>query len=486
MLFNSRDFLIFFPIVVFLYFKAKPLHRNLLLLAASYYFYMCWKPAYIILIVTSTLVDYICAQMMDKTDNKRVRRSYLIISIVCNLGLLFTFKYLNFFAWTTKYFLGSRGIELAQPLLNVLLPVGISFYTFQTLSYTIDVYRGNTRPEKRPINFALYVSFFPQLVAGPIERSSRLLPQFDKQYEFDYRRVTDGLRLMLWGMFKKVVIADTLAKLVDPVYSNPTDSTGPALVAATIFFAFQIYCDFSGYTDIAIGAAKVLGIELMKNFDRPYSAKSIREFWRRWHISLSTWFRDYLYIPLGGNRVSITRNYFNLVIVFFLCGLWHGANWTFVIWGLLHGSFMIISRITERPREWFSQITGLQKIPAVHNILKMAITFGLTCFAWIFFRAQTVSDAWYITTHIFSGWGQLAADSGLSNLFILNTPVAFIIALVLIIILEIVQLLQSRYQEQSVLRKIPIWIRWPIYYSAIISILLFGNPEGQEFIYFQF
>lgn len=486
MLFNSRDFLIFFPIVVFLYFKTKPRNRNILLLAASYYFYMCWKPAYIILIVTSTMIDYICAQRMAKTDKLPARRSYLIISLICNLGLLFTFKYLNFFAWTTKYFLGTRGIELAEPLLNVLLPVGISFYTFQTLSYTIDVYRGDTKPEKRLINFALYVSFFPQLVAGPIERSSRLLPQFDNDIEFDYHRVTDGLRLMLWGMFKKVVIADTLAKLVEPVYSSPSDYTGPALVAATFFFAFQIYCDFSGYTDIAIGAAKVLGIELMKNFDRPYSAKSIREFWRRWHISLSTWFRDYLYIPLGGNRVSKSRNYFNLVVVFFLCGLWHGANWTFVIWGLLHGAYMIVSRITKRPRARLAQIIGLHKIPVFHNFFKMTITFGLTCFAWIFFRSQTLSDALYIVKHIFSGWGQLATKGGLSSLFIFDTPVAFVIALVLIIILEIVQLLQSHYPAQGVLKEVPVWVRWPVYYIAVISILIFGSPEGQEFIYFQF
>ncbi len=384
------------------------------------------------------------------------------------------------------YFLGYSQAERAAPLLKVLLPVGISFYTFQTLSYTIDVYRGDTKVEKRLINFALYVSFFPQLVAGPIERSTRLLPQFDKEVEFDYRRVTDGLKLMLWGMFKKVVIADTLAKLVNPVYGNPTDYQGPALTAATIFFAFQIYCDFSGYSDIAIGAAEVMGIELMQNFDRPYSSKSIREFWRRWHISLSTWFRDYLYIPLGGNRVSIYRHYINLTIVFFLCGLWHGASWTFVIWGLLHGSYMIISRITEKPRELLAQITGIEKVPIVQNAFKVSITFALTCFAWIFFRAQTLSDAWYIVSNIPSGWGQLFRQENLSGLYILNTPVAFFIAIILIIILEIAQFFQGRCVVREVLRSRPIWLRWSLYYIAVLSILLFGNPEGQDFIYFQF
>ena len=486
MLFNSRDFLIFFPIVVFLFFTVKQRHRNILLLAASYYFYMCWKPAYIVLIITSTLINYFCSLRMSETENISYRKLYLTLSIVSSLGILFVFKYLNFFAWTTKYFLGYSQIERAAPLLNVLLPVGISFYTFQTLSYTIDVYRGETHAEKRLINFALYVSFFPQLVAGPIERSTRLLPQFDNEVKFDYHRVTDGLKLMLWGMFKKVVIADTLAKLVNPVYGNPANYEGPALTAATIFFAFQIYCDFSGYSDIAIGAAEVLGIELMQNFDRPYSSKSIREFWRRWHISLSTWFRDYLYIPLGGNRVSKFRNYINLTTVFFLCGLWHGANWTFVIWGLLHGSYMIISRITETQRAKIAQITGIDKVPIVQNALKVSITFGLTCFAWIFFRAQTLTDAWYIIGHIPSGWDQLLRLENLNNLYILNTPVAFFVSIMLIMILETAQFMQGRCNVREMLQNRPIWLRWSLYYIAVICILLFGSPEGQDFIYFQF
>ncbi len=480
MLFNSRDFLVFFAIVVALYYSLAHRKRGILLLIASYYFYMSWQPAYIVLILTSTVAAYLCGLKMGPGVDKRSRKAYLIISLVCNLGLLFVFKYLNFFGYTVKTMLGYSPVEAAAPVLNVLLPVGISFYTFQTLSYTIDVYRGDREPETRLGQFALYVSFFPQLVAGPIERSTRLLPQFDREVQFDYERVTDGLRLMLWGMFKKVVIADTAAKLVDPVYGDLTAHQGPALATATFLFAFQIYCDFSGYSDIAIGAAKVLGFDLMENFHRPYFAKSIREFWRRWHISLSTWFRDYLYIPLGGNRVSEMRHYFNLTIVFLLCGLWHGASWTFVVWGALHGMFMVVGGATAQLRERISAAVGLDRVPEIHKVVKIVVTFGLTCFAWIFFRAQNISDAWYVISHLATGWDDL------SGTYILDTPVALIVVLTAIAIMEIVHFVQRGGPVREKLKAGPVWLRWGFYYAAVIAILLLGSSEGQEFIYFQF
>jgi D-alanyl-lipoteichoic acid acyltransferase DltB (MBOAT superfamily) len=447
---------------------------------------MCWRPAYIILILISTLIDYYCGLGMGRTSNKKKRKLFLITSLCSNLGLLFIFKYLNFFGWTVKYFLGYTQAQCAAPILDILLPVGISFYTFQTLSYTIDVYRRDRKPEKRLGIFALYVSFFPQLVAGPIERSTRLIPQFDNHVKFDYDRVASGLKLMLWGMFKKVVIADNLAQFVDPVYSNASDYTGPSFVIATVFFAFQIYCDFSGYTDIAIGSARVLGFDLMKNFDRPYAAGSVTEFWRRWHISLSTWFRDYLYIPLGGNRVSPSRNYINLFIVFVLCGFWHGANWTFVIWGVLHGLYLMTEKFTANFRASIVKKLSLDKMQPLLKFTRVLITFVLVCFAWIFFRAQNLSDAWFIVTHLFNGWSSVFNGHNLQPVLILGSYKFFATALILIGVLEMVHLLQSKGSVIKKLNTKPIWLRWSVYYILIISIMLLGNFNSQEFIYFQF
>lgn len=482
MLFNSVNFLVFFTLIVSAYFALPHRWRWLLLLAGSYYFYMCWKPAYIILIIISTLIDYFCGLGMGRTSKTGRRKLLLIMSLSTNLGLLFTFKYLNFFAYSFKHVFGFG--EQANPFLNVLLPVGISFYTFQTLSYTIDVFRGIRPPEKRLGIFALYVSFFPQLVAGPIERSTRLLPQFDNVIKFDYERVVDGVRLMLWGFFKKVVIADTLAKFVDPVYNSPADYAGPSYFVATVFFAYQIYCDFSGYTDIARGSAQVLGIELMENFNRPYYSKSVREFWRRWHISLSSWFRDYLYIPIGGGRVTLPRHCFNLLIVFLLCGLWHGANWTFIIWGLLHGTYLIIGQLTHNARAQFTGWIGLDKTPLLKKLVQVGITFGLICFGWIFFRANSLTDALYIATHLFSGWRLLTTQSQL--VFIAGRPSLFILCILLLIVLESVHLLERRVDWRTVLKLKPIWFRWAVYYSLVISIMLLGSLNAEPFIYFQF
>ncbi|MEM1270711.1 MAG: MBOAT family protein, partial [Bacteroidota bacterium] len=415
MFFNSVEFLIFFPVVVGLYFATPHRFRWILLLAASYYFYMAWEPAYALLIAGSTVVDYFTARAMGSRATKRERRPFLWLSLAANLGLLGYFKYANFFAGS----LNALRVLPEVPYHDFLLPVGISFYTFQTLSYTIDVYRGARDAERHFGIFALYVSFFPQLVAGPIERSTRLLPQFFEHYGFDYERVASGLRLMLWGFFKKVVIADHVATYVDVVYNSPADHTGLTVWIATYFFAFQIYCDFSGYSDIAIGTARVMGYELMDNFRRPYFSKSIAEFWRRWHISLSTWFRDYVYIPLGGNRVSKGRWYANLMIVFLVSGLWHGANWTFVVWGGLHGLYLVVGLVTQPARDqaWSrvvsnQQLQRMSFLPSGATVRKWVavfVTFHLVVLAGVFFRAANVGEAWLLLGNMFQAGPMLPA-----------------------------------------------------------------------------
>jgi D-alanyl-lipoteichoic acid acyltransferase DltB (MBOAT superfamily) len=357
------------------------------------------------------------------------------------------------------------------------------------LSYSIDVYRGKAKTEKHLGIFALYVSFFPQLVAGPIERSTHLLPQFIKKHNFDYQKCKDGILLMLWGFFQKVVIADRLAILVNQVYNHPTQYNGIALVVATIFFAFQIFCDFSGYSNIAIGAALVMGFDIMENFRQPYHAASVSEFWKRWHISLSSWFKDYLYIPLGGNRVAKWRWYYNIILVFLISGLWHGANWTFLLWGGLHGFYMLFGIVTQPTREKITNAVGLDKLPRHHKVLKVFTTFVLVCFAWIFFRANNISDAGFIISHLFTGW-EIALEFEKLKFLVLSLGLnesQFIIAIVSICIMELVHFIQrQRGSIRSLLSAQPIFFRWAAYYGLIFGIALFGQLEAQEFIYFQF
>ena len=483
MLFNSFEFMIFFPLVVIGYFLLPPRFRWAFLLGASYYFYMCWKAEYLVLIVISTLIDYVAGLRMGKTTVRSRRKKYLLLSLVANLGILFTFKYANFFSESLRVALNQFNIFYDMPMFDLLLPVGISFYTFQSMSYTIDVYRGEQQPERHLGKFALYVAFFPQLVAGPIERSLRLLPQFDRVFKFDYERVVSGLRLMLWGFFKKLVIADRLAIYVNEAYNHPAEYQGLTLLLATYFFAIQIYCDFSGYSDIAIGAARVMGYDLMTNFRQPYFSKSISEFWRRWHISLSTWFRDYLYIPLGGNRVGKQRWYFNLFAVFVISGLWHGANWTFVVWGALHGGYLIFAIVTADWRQKLAHWSGLAKRPALHNLLRTLITFHLVLFAWIFFRANSLSEAFMII-------GNMAAlDFSLESLKSLNIALGWgelLVAIGSILFLELAHLLQSRGKVHSWITARPAALRWSVYYLLLLAIAFFGVFNHSEFIYFQF
>lgn len=401
MLFNSLAFLLFFPIVCIIYFLlGRNKYRNPFLLLASYYFYMNWKPVYAVLILTSTVLTYACGLLVERcAEDKRKKKSFLVTSLLINFGILFIFKYFNFINESVFSLLSSFGLRWAVPNLDVLLPVGISFYTFQAVGYSIDVYRGTIKAERSFITYALFVSFFPQLVAGPIERAKNLLPQFHEEHHFDIDDVTEGVKQMIWGFFMKLCVADVISEYVDAVYNNVANHSAPSMMLATVLFAFQIYCDFAGYSNIAIGAARVMGFRLMENFKQPYWASSIKEFWKRWHISLSTWFMDYVYIPLGGNRVKYYRHLLNLMITFLISGLWHGANWTFVLWGALHGFFIVIENI-------FKRFVGDFKSKSL--FLKGLCTmfcFVLVCFAWIFFRANNISDAFVIVDRFFTGWG---------------------------------------------------------------------------------
>ena len=469
------------------YFAIPHRLRWILLLGASYYFYISWKPAYVILIIITTLITYYAGIRMGKIGTKPKRKTILFFSLFFNLGFLFVFKYYNFFSDSLRVIFQQYNLFYGSPALDVLLPIGISFYTFKNLSYVIDVYRGDKSPEKHLGYLALYVVFFPQLLAGPIERATRFLPQLYGRFDFDYSRVTNGLKLMLWGLFQKMVIADNLALLVDSVYNNPTHHSGVGLVLGTFFFAFQIYCDFAGYSDMAIGAAQVMGFTTMDNFNRPYFSKSIPEFWRRWHISLSTWFRDYLYIPIGGNRVTVPRWYFNLFIVLLICGLWHGANWTFVVWGGLHGIYLVFSAFTQKMREKIRKAIGLDRVPRLHHDLKIVVTFFLVCFAWIFFRANNISDAIYIISHLFTGWEDIFhADDLMKNLLWGSLKFEWIIALASVGVLILVERGTGHGSIAEMISAKPIWIRWPAYYFIFLSILLFGVFGKKQFIYFQF
>ncbi|MCB0211335.1 MAG: MBOAT family protein [Anaerolineae bacterium] len=485
MLFNSIEFLIFFPIVLILYFACPYRYRWALLLAASYYFYASWKLEYIVLILISTLISYFTAIQIAKSEAPTKRTTLLIISLIVNLGILFAFKYFNFFNDSLREAFTPFNIAYNVPMFQVLLPVGISFYTFQTVGYVIDVYRGQVEAEHHLGRFALFVSFFPQLVAGPIERAANLLPQFRQNFDFDEERVGSGLRLILWGMFKKVVIADRLGLYVSAVYGTPTEWAGWPVLMATFFFAFQIYCDFSGYSDIAIGAARIMGFDLMENFRRPYFARSPLEFWRRWHISLSTWFKDYVYIPLGGNRVSVPRWYLNFLIVFLVSGLWHGAAWTFVLWGGLHGLFVIADAATKNLRAGLVQRIGLDQQSPVLAVVSTLFTFILVCLAWVFFRANSVNEAFLLLGTMFP----------LSNFADINAPWAavagnpaqeMVLSLALIVLLVGVHWVQERQWQVPIFFQQPIWLRWAAYLILAIANMNLGVTQEVPFIYFQF
>lgn len=488
MLFNSWQFLVFFPLVTTLYFFSPHKYRWALLLGASSIFYMAFIPAYVLILLGLIITDYFAGIYIEQSTGRR-RSLFLVISLVANVGFLAFFKYFNFLNDNISFL--AQAIHWNYPIshLMILLPIGLSFHTFQAMSYTIEVYRGKQKAERHLGIYALYVMFYPQLVAGPIERPQNLIHQFYEKHQFDYQRVSDGLKLMAWGLFKKIVIADRLAILVNQVYSDPTSYTGLPLIVATIFFAFQIYCDFSGYSDIAIGAAQVMGFRLMDNFNRPYFSKSIGEFWKRWHISLSSWFRDYLYIPLGGSRVPIWRWQVNLFFVFLISGLWHGANWTYVIWGGINGFFLLFSIWTRAIRKKIVMTIGLDRLPRFYQGVQVLTTFSLVCFAWIFFRAKTLPDALYIVTHIFDGLSRVivspqAVVDSLRGLGFRKTD--YLVALGSIGVMEGFHLIQRHGSIRHLLSGRPAWFRWAVYYLLIAAILLFGIFKKSQFIYFQF
>ena len=396
MLFNSTEFMIFFPVTLILYWIFPNKYRYICLFIASYTFYMFWNPKYALLMGTSTVVTFLSGVLIEKL---RYKRTVVAFSFIINLAILIFFKYFDFLLQNINIVLSAFNIKLIEKPFDIILPVGISFYTFQALSYTIDVYRGEIKSEKNIIKYALFVSFFPQLVAGPIERSKNLLIQvdnLDKIKRFDYERITEGLLLMLFGYFQKMVIADRAAILVDTVFNSYYEYNSMALILAAVFFAIQIYCDFGSYSLIAIGTAKVMGINLMENFNTPYFARGIKEFWGRWHISLSTWFRDYLYIPLGGNRCSKFRKSFNILVTFLVSGLWHGANFTFIAWGAIHGIFHIIEELLKPIKEKYLNKFNVKTSAFSFLVLEIIITFIIVDLAWIFFRAETIHDAHFI------------------------------------------------------------------------------------------
>jgi alginate O-acetyltransferase complex protein AlgI len=484
-LFTSYPFLIFFAVVTPVYFALPHKFRWAWLLAASCAFYMWFIPIYILVIFATIVIDYVAGLLIARSTGRR-RKMYLVVSIVATCLVLAVFKYLGFLSETITAIAHALGLEHPGKVLSIVLPLGLSFHTFQGLAYVIEVYRGRQPAERHPGIFAVYVMFYPQLVAGPIERPQNLLHQFREVHRFDGARVADGLKLMLWGFFKKLVIADRLAAFVDQVYGNVHGNSGLSLGLATVFFAIQIYCDFSAYSDIAIGAAQVMGFRLMTNFDRPYHSASIAEFWTRWHISLSSWFRDFLYIPLGGNRVPKWRWQFNLFVTFVLSGLWHGADWTFVIWGALNGFYFVFALWTRRSRDWMAKVTRLERHPTVRRIFGVVVVFSLITFSWIFFRADSLADAWYVVTHLFSGWGTGLAGLR-ANLAAVSFGVPVIAALLVAIgFMEFVHWWQRRGDIRHLFAGAPPPVRWLVWYGLVFGILIAGVFANEQFIYFQF
>jgi len=478
MLFNSFSFALFLPVVFLLYwfvFNKKLLHQNLLLLVASYFFYACWDYRFLFLLVFSTFLDYFTGLKMADAPNTRMKKFWFWLSVCVNLGFLGIFKYYNFFAGSFADALSHLGIKTNFWTLKVILPVGISFYTFHGLSYVIDIYKDRIKPVRNYIEYAVFVSFFPLLVAGPIERATHLLPQIQRPRQFDYARAVDGLKQILWGLFKKMVIADNCAEYANIIFNNHARYSGSTHIMGALFFTFQIYCDFSGYSDIALGAARLFGIELLRNFAFPYFSRDIAEFWRRWHISLSSWFRDYLYIPLGGSKGGKWMVVRNTFIIFLVSGFWHGANWTFIAWGALNAIYFLPLSLMKRNRNNLEIVAQGKILPSLRDLLNMGITFSLTVFAWIFFRADSIAMALSYIRKIFSK--SILTMPEMSP----KTILAYVGVFVIIEWL-------GREQQFAIAKlgnKMPKPIRWAMYYGIIVAIIFLSGSQ-QKFIYFQF
>ena len=488
MLFNSLSFLIFFPLVCFVYFVIPARIRYLWLLGASYYFYMCWNARYALLMALSTVITYASGLLIGRFRTKA--RLWVALSFGSNLAILFFFKYASFLLESLQKAAAMVHVQINLPAFDILLPVGISFYTFQALSYTMDVYRGEIEPERNLLKYALFVSFFPQLVAGPIERSKNLLDQVAVPHRFDYDRAAAGLQMMLWGFMEKLILADRAAIFVDAVYGDWQNQSGAMLLLATILFAFQIYCDFGGYSHIAIGAAQVLGIRLMDNFRQPYFATSVQDFWRRWHISLSTWFRDYLYIPLGGNRKGKLRRDVNLMITFVVSGLWHGADWHYVAWGGLNGAFQVIGGRTRVLRQKIADALRIDTKTASWKLLQQLTTFVLICLTWVFFRADGMGAAFGILRKFVGdfrfgtllGGGVCQYGLDMANLQLLIVAI--------LVLLAVDYLHEKGVRIRDSLARQNTLARWIVCWAALLCVLVFGIWGGEydasAFIYFQF
>lgn len=494
----SPQFFLFFLVIVTIYFAIPHKSRSWLLLIVSCLFYLSFIPVYIFILFGLIIVDYLAGLYLEKTKSVPLKRAILLFSIISSISTLFVFKYLNFFVGNTFALAKFIDWNYSITALEIIIPIGLSFHIFQSLAYVIEVFKKKQKAERSLKIYALYVMFFPQLLAGPIERPQNVLHQFKIRQKFDYQRVIKGFRLILWGAFQKVVIADRLAFVVNSIYNNPHQYTGFPLILATFFFAFQIFCDFAGYSNIARGTAQVLGINLMINFDRPYSSKSVSEFWRRWHISLSSWFRDYLYIPLGGNQVSRWRWHFNILLVFSISGFWHGANWNFIIWGILHGIYIVIETWAGHIKQILVPKIVLNLPQNISTFLQIFLTFSLVSFAWIFFRANSLDDATYIVTHLFKNLDtqinlveKFNIDSFIlfvnqnDKVFGLNF-IDFIVVIIALIVMESVHFAQGRTNINSWISRKPVFIRWLIYYALFIPIIYYSAFKHEQFIYFQF
>ncbi|WP_278351581.1 MBOAT family O-acyltransferase [Chryseobacterium gleum] len=477
MLFNSIGFLIFLPIVFILYwfvFRKKYQHQNLMLLVASFYFYACWDWRFLFLLMFSIGLDFVSGLQIEKSKTKKEATFWLTLSIVINLGFLGFFKYYNFFAESFADLLSGFGFTVNVWLLNIVLPVGISFYTFHGLSYVIDIYKKRIKAETNFIDYALFVSYFPLLVAGPIERATHLLPQIQKKRVFNYEQAADGMRQILWGFFKKMVIADNCAPLVNEIFTNYQTESPANLLMGAVLFAFQIYGDFSGYSDIALGVSRLFGIELLKNFAFPYFSRDIAEFWRRWHISLSSWFRDYLYIPLGGSKGGLMMKVRNTFIIFLVSGFWHGANWTFIIWGGLNALYFMPLLLADKNRQNLEVVAMDRLLPSFKEFFKILLTFGLTCFAWIFFRAESVTQAVLYIKRIID-----------PALFIIPKPFPFKV-FSLVAVMFVIEWINRGKNHGLEIDQFKPWIRRILYLVIIYIILRYANFGNNEFIYFQF
>ena len=484
MTFNSWEFLLFYPIVLLLYFVLPKKLKWPMLLIASYYFYMCYQAELVFLILGTTLVSWIASRIIEAKTDPRIRKLCLAVTLVICLGVLFFYKYFNFLSGSVTGIITALGGTPSPFMLNLVLPVGISFYTFQTLSYVIDVYRGNIKTEPNFFFYALFVSFFPQLVAGPIERPDNLIPQLKDPKPWSNPDAIKGAKHLIVGFFKKICVADLLSVYVNSIYNNPTEATSLGVIIATCLFAVQIYCDFSGYTDIAIGCARIMGIRLMKNFDHPYMATTIKEFWSRWHISLSSWFRDYLYIPLGGSRCKKWRHLMNLFIVFLVSGLWHGAAWTYVIWGAIHGVYQIVGQLTIKGRNKLITNIGLDPKGRLVGWGRRVVTFVLVCFSWLFFRANTTDDAWVLLGRLFTAGGSLTDTLAHMDLDITNILMCILSVATLVMIDRLLKYEDAEDGSFVLVRNSSfIYFVWIIIFSWAI---LLSKDMASTFIYFQF